>query len=199
MNFFNKIATTVASVAVLAAVMPTNSARAARVTLGFDEFNNFEIISGDTFSDLGVVFDNSLQIFNASVGTLPQSEANTAANLTPIAGDIKGFFIEAVDFISVFAGDATPDVDTVTLLGFDQFNNLVASDTFTDSSSQTLSISGTDITRFEINSGDFFAIDDFTFNTAGTIPAAVPEPSVILGSLAAIGIGAASKRKKKAS
>ncbi|MGK7903896.1 MAG: PEP-CTERM sorting domain-containing protein [Hormoscilla sp.] len=172
--------------------MPTNSAQAATITIGFDEFSNFETISGDTFIDLGVVFDNSLRIFDGSTGALPQSQPNTAARAVPFAGDISGFFTETVDFISVFAGDGVRDIDTVTLLGFDEFDNIVASDTFSAVTAQTLSISGPGIARFEINNVGRIAIDDFTFNTKS-----VPEPVSVVGLLALGAVGAGSMLKRK--
>lgn len=175
-------------------LIPTNSAKA--VTIDFDNFSNFETISGDTFSDLGVVFDSSLTVLE-NFGTLPQSPPNTAANFNdPSGGRISGFFTVAVDFVSVFAGDNGVDEDTVTLLGFDDSNNLVATDTFTNLSAQTLSISGAGITRFEITNATLVAIDNFTFNTIPANPTPVPE-KFSLASLLVFGlIGGASKIKR---
>ncbi len=179
--------------------MPTNSAQAL-VTIDFDEFSYDETIAGDTFMDLGVVFDNSLRIYGEMDGALPQSPPNVAANPGSLffGGDISGFLTETVDFISVFAGDAEnplwEEIDTVTLLGFNEFDNLVASDTFTAEAAQTLSISGPGIARFEINNVGWIVIDDFTF---GPTPVSVPEPAEAVGLLAlgAVGAGEILKRK----
>ncbi|NET25767.1 MAG: PEP-CTERM sorting domain-containing protein [Okeania sp. SIO1I7] len=177
-----------------------NSAKA--VTLDFEGFNSGETISGDTFIDLGVVFDQDLRIFQIPSAPV-QSGISSAAGTAPLAGDISGFFTEAVDFVSVFAGDnllarpGGPDIDTVTLLGFDEFDNLVASDTFTALTAQTLSISGPGITRFEINQFGNIGIDDFTFNPTPVNPASTPEPASVLGLLAFGAMGASSMLKRK--
>ncbi|WP_287526426.1 hypothetical protein [Okeania sp. SIO2C2] len=131
------------------------------------------------------------------MGLLPQSGINAATNASFIGGNISGFFTEAVDFVSVFAGDVGFDTDTVTLLGFDEFDNLVASDTFAALAAQTLSISGAGITRFEINQSGGIIIDDFTFNPAPVNPASTPEPASVLGLLAFGAMGASSMLKHK--
>ncbi|WP_293155110.1 PEP-CTERM sorting domain-containing protein [Okeania sp. SIO2C9] len=191
--------TTVKSLASLAILAPifigNNSAKA--VTLDFEGFSHFETISGDTFSDLGVVFDQDLKIFQGHPAAPIKSGINVAIGTEPLFGDISGFFTEAVDFVSVFAGDnASGDTETVTLLGFDDFDNLVASDTFTDITAQTLSISGLGIVRFEIQDVNQVAIgiDDFTFNPT---PKSTPEPASILGLLAFGAMGASSMLKRK--
>ena len=187
-----------ASVAILAPIfIGNNSAKA--VTLNFEGLNSGETISGDTFSNLGVVFDQDLFISQNPLAAI-QSGTNAASSTNPPRGNISGFFTEAVDFVSVFAGDfALGDTETITLLGFDEFDNIVDSDTFTALTAQTLSISGSGITRFEINQSGNIAIDDFTFNPAPINPASTPEPASILGLLAfgAMGAGSMLKRKQK--
>lgn len=167
------------------------------ITIDFEEFNRLETISGDTFSDLGVVFERNLRIYQADLNALPQSGINVGIDANSTGGNISGFFTEAVDFISVFAGDSNlSDTETLTLLGFDEFDNLVASDTFTNIIAQTLSISGPGTTRFEIldENKTRFGIDDFTFNSK---PKSTPETASILGLLAVGAMGAGSILKRK--
>lgn len=185
--------------AVLAVVMSTNSATAATVTIDFDEFNTGQNIPGDTFTDLGVVFDNSFLAVSAALGADPQSPPNSAFGVAmPGAtnNSTSGSFTQAVDFISVFAQENSSG-SAITLNGFDSLNNLVASNTVTNNLdlSQKLSIFGSGIRRFEIGSvtDAGVAIDDFTFNTAEP----VPEPLTILGTLTAAGIGVVMKRKTR--
>lgn len=188
-----------ASLAILAPIfIGNNSAKA--VTLDFEGFSNFETISGDTFSDLGVVFDQDLTIVREDILAAPQSGINAVVGNDPFAEDISGFFTEAVDFVSVFTGDIRlTDIETVTLLGFDEFDNLVDSDTFTSLTAETLSISGPGIVRFEILDENQLGIgiDDFTFNPTPVNPASTPEPASVLGLLAFGAIGASSMLKRK--
>ncbi|MDJ1168677.1 PEP-CTERM sorting domain-containing protein [Roseofilum sp. BLCC_M154] len=189
-----KSALTVGMVTTSAAAISVGFAGNAKAaTLDFEGFSSGEIISGDAFSDLGVIFDQDLEVFTG-IGVLPQSGINTVSDAASLGGNLSGFFTTAVDFISVFAGDNGGDTDTVTLLGFDEFDNLVASDTFTDLAAQTLSISGSGITRFEINQVGLIAIDDFTFNPTTQ---SVPEPSLLLGSLMALAAGATGLKRKR--
>lgn len=184
-------------IAIAVSLSKTNISQAATVTLNFDEFDIDEIIivPGDTFSNLGIIFNGDLEIIPGDLPgdpVLPSSNPNAAAAASPSGGDITGFFIQEVDFISVFAGDAGFDVDTVSLLGFDVFDNLVASDTFTGLAAQPLSISGPGIVRFEINQIGRIGFDDLTFNTTS-----VPEPSTILALLTIGGITVATSKKKQ--
>ena len=170
-------------------------ASTANATLiNFDGFAPGSVQVVGSFDALGVRFNQDLLI-GCGCGDLPSSPPNTALSNAPgdFAGNITGFFlgpVTTVDFISVFAGDVGGDIDTVTLNGYDAFNILVASDTFTATAAQTLSISAAGMVRFEILQSGRIAIDDFTFN-----PAAVPEPSTLaLIGLALAGVGAARRR-----
>jgi len=197
-NFFRStILKSLATVTVLAPVLMPTSAKA--VTINFDQFEDFEVISGDTFLDLGVVFDQELRIIATHPLRPVQSLPANALRSDPMGGDLSGSFTEAVNFVSVFAGDRRPSNDDgsdneeqLILRGFDEFGDLVDSDTFTSLTADTLSISGPGIVRFEIvdENQAGFGIDDFTFKS-------VPEPTSVLGLLAfgAVGVGSMLKRK----
>ncbi|WP_293140108.1 PEP-CTERM sorting domain-containing protein [Okeania sp. SIO3I5] len=197
-NFFRStILKSLATVTVLAPVLMPTSAKA--VTINFDQFNDREVISGDTFLDLGVVFDQELQIIATHPNRPVQSQPANALRNDPFGGDLSGYFTEAVDFISVYAGDHRPynedgseNKEILVLTGFDEFDNIVDSDTFTSLTADTLSISGPGIVRFEIvdENESGFGIDDFTFES-------VPEPTSVLGLLAFGAMGAVSMLKRK--
>ncbi len=117
-------------VALAPLVIPTKSAEA--ITITFDEFSNFEVIPGDTFRDSNVIFEQELIIVNTNIQRPAQSLPGAALRLDPIGESISGSFTEEVGFISVFAGDyRLDDRETITLKGFDESGNLLASDTFT--------------------------------------------------------------------
>ena len=141
-------------------------------------------------------FNETLHVNSGTIGGLSQSRPNTAVNFDSFGGNITGFFlvpVTSVDFISVFAGDAIADTDTVTLNGFDSLNDLIDTDTFTDVAAQTLSIFGAGIVRFEIIQTGAIAIDDFTFN-----PNNVPEPAPLaLLGLGLAGLGLSRRRTQK--
>ncbi len=197
-NFWRStILKSLATVTVVAPVLMPTSAKA--VTINFDQFNDLEVISGDTFQDLGVVFDQELQIIATNPLRPVQSLPANALRKEPFGGNISGFFTEAVDFVSVFAGDRRPfnddgsdNEEQLILRGFDEFGNIVASDTFTALTAETLSISGPGIVRFEIldENEAGFGIDDFTFESA-------PEPTSVLGLLVFGAIGVSCRLKHK--
>ncbi len=197
-NFLGStILKSLATATVLAPVLMPTSAKA--ITINFDQFNDREVISGDTFLDLGVVFDQELEIIATNPFRPVQSLPANALRHNPFGGDISGSFTEAVNFISVFAGDRRPfnedgseNKEQLILRGFDEFGALVDSDTFTALTAQTLSISGPGIVRFEIvdENQAGFGIDDFTFES-------VPEPTLVLGLLAFGAIGASCRLKHK--
>ncbi len=148
---------------------------------------------------MGVIFDDPLRLWKISpednpVGGSAESSTSIATNDNSLGGNISGSFTKAVDFVSVFAGDLGGDVDNVTLVGFDEFGNIVDSDSFKNTEAETLSISGTGITRFEIQNMGAIAIDDFTFNPT---PKSTPEPTSVLGLLAFGAIGASCRLKRK--
>ena len=168
---------------------------ASAAVINFDSLAAGSIAAVGSFDAQGVRFNENLLI-GCNCGDLPSSLPNTALNSDSFAGNITGFFlgpVSSVNFISVFAGDNGGDIDTVTLNGFDAFNNLVDSDTFTAAVAQTLSISGAGIVRFEILESGLIAIDDFRFNPSVT---PVPEPSTLaLVCLALAGVGAIRRQR----
>jgi hypothetical protein len=162
------------------------------VTIDFDEVPAITPRPIDTYDAQGVNFDQILYV-NTCCGLLPSSAPNVAYSSN---FDISGSFVgpvKSVSFISVFAGDSGGDVDTVTLRGYDTANNLVASDTFTATSAQTLQISGSGITRFEIIQIGAIAIDDFTFLPETQIP----EPSTFALCMAALFFGVSVLKRFK--
>ncbi|NEQ39524.1 MAG: PEP-CTERM sorting domain-containing protein [Okeania sp. SIO3I5] len=181
--------------------IPSNPDGSITINFDLDLFSTSDdaVIVGDNFSNLGVIFDDPLRLWNISpednpVGGSAESTTTIATNDNSLGGNISGSFTEAVDFVSVFAGDSGGDVDNVTLIGFDQFGNIVDSDTFENTEAETLSISGAGITRFEIQNMGAIAIDDFTFNPT---PKSTPEPASVLGLLAFGAIGATCRLKRK--
>ncbi|NEQ41114.1 MAG: hypothetical protein F6K40_34865, partial [Okeania sp. SIO3I5] len=163
--------------------IPSNPDGSITINFDLDLFStsNDAVIAGDNFSNLGVIFDDPLRLWNISpeenpVGGSAESSTTIATNDNSVGGNISGFFTQPVDLISVFAGDSGGDIDNVTLLGFDQFGNIVDSDTFENTEAQTLSVSGTGITRFEIQNMGGIAMDNFTFNQ---IPTLTPEPTLV--------------------
>jgi len=199
-NIFQKMA--VATGSVFITLGAVNTQQAVAITLSFDEFSNGAILSVGSFDALGVRFEQDLQIDGSLIDRPVQSPPNNAVRNIPFGEDITGLFlgpVTSVNFISVFAGDfAFSDIDTVTLRGFDAFNNLVASSSFTGITAQTLSISGSGITRFEIDQEGIVGIDDFTFIPENEVQS-VPEPALSLGMLAMsiFGISSSLKRRHK--
>jgi|GEM_PF-3415099 len=167
-------------------------------TINFDEYDDGTILAVGTFDSIGVHFNQNLVVDDGDSGGLAISNPNYALNADSFGGDLTGYFtgpVSSTDFISVYAGDSGTDTDTVTLFGYDAFDNLIDSDTYTGLSAQLLSISGAGIVRFEIIQSGLVGYDDFTFNNGA--PAPTPEPNTMallaLGLLGAAGIN----RKKK--
>jgi len=180
--------------------IPSNPDGSITIDFDLDLFSTRDdaVIVGDNFSNLGVIFDDPLRLWNISpnnpIGGSAGSSTTIATNDNSLGGNIRGAFTEAVDFVSVFAGDIGGDVDNVTLIGFDELGNIVDSDTFENTEAETLSISGAGITRFEIQNMGAIAIDDFTFNP---ISKSTPEPASVLGLLAFGVVGASCRPKRK--
>ncbi len=201
-NFLRStILKSLATVTVLAPVFMPTSAKA--ITINFDQFEDLEVISGDTFQDLGVVFDQELRIIATNPDRPAQSQPANIIRNDPAGGDLSGSFTEAVNFISLFAGDrralnddGSDNEEKMILTGFDEFGNIVDSDSFTALTGQALSISGPGIVRFELvdENQAVFGVDDFTFRFASED---VPEPTSVLGLLAIGAIGAGSMLKRK--
>ena len=171
----------------------SESAQALTVTLGFDDFTPGTPIAGDTFASQGVTFDQDLSAFPLEIGAGPVG----AAVAVPFAGSVSGFFDGTIDFLSLVAGDNAPsDIDDVTLIGFDEFDNVIDSATFSAALGQTLSISGAGITRFELNNTNNSRIgfDDFTFNLANDDTTPVPTPAAVLPVIG--GLFASARRKQ---
>jgi hypothetical protein len=168
--------------------------QANAVVIDFDGFADNTVLAVGAFDAIGVRFNQRLQVNDGDIGDLPFSLPNSASNFDSFGGNVTGFFlgpVSSVDFISVFAGDAGGDTDTVTLRGFDALNNLVASSSFTGISAQSLSIAGAGIVRFEILQTGLIAFDNFRFE-----PTRVSEPAMLgmLGlGLAAFGL---ARRRK---
>ena len=171
-------------------------AKAVIEVINFDSFTVGQTIPGNTFISQGVTFDQNLVIFNSAGGALPSSAPNAAANADTIGGSLSGFFTETVNSISVFAGDNGSDTETVTLVGLDDSDNILASDTFTGLSAQLLSISSPGITNFEINQTGLIAIDDFSFDTSSTSASVPFEFSPTLGLLLIGGVFGISRYAK---
>lgn len=151
---------TVGATVVALGVVGTEQAMA--LTLTFDEFADETILPPGSFDALGVRFNQNLRVDDGNVGGLAQSLPNYVFNNDNFANDITGFFLGPVpsaNFISVFAGDAgLGDIDTVILRGFNASNTLVASSSYSGAAAGTVSISGPEITRFEIDQTSLSAL-----------------------------------------
>lgn len=180
---------TAASAVALCFALSSGAASAATTTvLDFEAFTDFDVLLADQFSGQGVTFDGPLGI--SAFGD-PSSGVNVASNASPFGGDISGTFSTAMNTVSVFAGDASPDVDTVVLRVFDADGNVLGADTFTGANAQWLSVSSVgDIMRFEILQFGLVGIDDFTFTTV-PVPASLPLLLAGLGGLAVMRRGRA--------
>lgn len=209
MSFCSR-ATATSALPVLLAVgtlllIASRPAAAQTITIDFDEVASGTLLSIGAYDAIGVHFNQALATDDGTLGSLPSSAPNAAFGTTPggaiSGGDVTGFFtgpVSSVTFISVFAGDAGGDTDTVTLNAFNAANALVDSATFTGASAQTLSVSGVGITRFEILQTNAIGIDDFRFTVTPTASAA-PEPgSLTLLALTGIPLFGAVARRRKA-
>jgi hypothetical protein len=173
----------------------------ADTVINFDNYAAGTVLSGSTFDSIGVHFNQTLQAVSG-IGEQSSSLPNSAINFTSYADDISGSFVSpvtSVSYISVFAGDAGGDIDTVTLRGYDAANQLVATDTFTALSAQLLEIAGAGIVRFEIDQQGAVAIDDFTFRAeTSSSTESVPLPGVAAAGVALIGFGKMRRRRNVA-
>lgn len=101
------------------------------------------------------------------------------------------------NFVSV-RGDTVPDGSTVTFSAFDINNNLLGSDTQTETTGGHLfSLSFAGIHSVKFSGSGTVALDDFTFN-AVTSAAPVPEPSSIaMWGLGALGLMFARRKRQQ--
>lgn len=163
-----------AAVAIVSLFLTANAA-AVPVTINFDGYADGTIILAGT--DLGgVVFNQDLEIDDGDITPPISGGSNFALNYTTFATTVSGSFTGTVSMISVLAGDAGGDLDTVRLDAFDAGGVLVDSASFTSTAAQLLSVSGAGIASFALVdvSNSRFIFDDFTFDTV-----AVPEPATI--------------------
>lgn len=99
-----------------------------------------------------------------------------------------------MDCLSIAAGDAGGDIDSVTLIGYDALDQIVDSDSFTANVGQVLSISGPGITRFEVQQFGAIVFDNIAFEIESET---IPEPAAIaLFGLCLAGLGLARRPRK---
>lgn len=170
------------SSAVIAATL-LSAAPALATTLDFEAFITQQVVTAGT--DLGgISFDQDIQVGQFGFLDGPATDNWIARRANPSGGSVSGTFTSAVTSLTVGAGDACCDLDTVTLRGFDANGALVDSAMLSSQASAFLTISGSGIVGFEIvqASGGF---DNLSFTAAAVpLPAGLPMLAGALGVFA---------------
>ena len=178
---------------------------ASATTIDFEDFAGKPTVAQGTFfegvaaaagEDLGgLSFDSELRVGQFRFSDGPATDGfialKTDSIFNPKTYDVVGTFAGTVNSLTLGAGDSGGDLDNVTLRGFAADGTLVDEDSFSARSSQFLTISGTGIAYFELNtvSGGF---DNISFD----LIAAVPVPASLPLILAGLGGLVALRRRK---
>ena len=153
---------------------------------GFNE--GVDVAAG---TDLGgLSFDSDLRIRNQGFLQGPATTGWVASKrdalFNPRTYDVVGTFTGTVSSLTIGAGDACCDQDTVTLIAYDSIGNIVDQASFTGDDSEFLTVTGTGIKSFflDVVSGGF---DNITFEpelSQVPLPAGAPLLLAGLGALA---------------
>jgi|GEM_PF-4341429 len=189
----------------LACLFVSPESKAATITFEGTEFSGLlGSVSGDLYQSEGVVFNNdSLGYlayfqngFAGIVGSDNYSIAFGPASSTDYGMLRADFFVPetlasaTVTSVSMWAGDASIESETITLTAFSRSGEELDSDSFTTGwqpghapSAAELSVSAENIAYVEIRGSHVVSMDNFTFDT----PVKTPESGSLL-ALGAVGI-----------
>ena len=163
---------------------------AQAVLIDFESFTAPTTITAGT-DVMGLTFDQNISV-SLAASLFPGSTGNQG--IAPGFGDFSGSFSQTVDSLSIAAGDAGGDIDSVTLIGYDALDQIVDSDSFTANVGQILSISGTGIIRFEVQQFGAIVFDNIAFEIESET---IPEPAAIaLFGLCLAGLGLARRPRR---
>jgi len=165
---------------------------AQAVTIDFEELGYGSSVAFNHYQAQGILFDSSVSwsIYNNS------GYPKALINDTNFAGDLIGSFTTAVSSLSVLMGDVGGDLDSGTLVAYDSSNNIIATDSVSDTSWFTVAVAGNNIDHFRIFSSGLVVYDTITFNQQTSVPDG--GTTVAMLGLALVGVGAARRKFARA-